>query len=124
MTSRYYGETEELLEKYAWYNKNAQDRTWPVGSKKPNDLGLFDMHGNVWTWCQERHRNYPQPQGEKANEDEEDTASINMQYTRLLHGGSFYNRAVFVRSAYRARSEAGVRGDDVGLRPARTFTAD
>src|SRR5262249_17179492 len=35
-TSRYFGETEELLEKYAWYLKNSQDRTWPVGNKKPN----------------------------------------------------------------------------------------
>jgi eukaryotic-like serine/threonine-protein kinase len=49
VTSRYFGETEELLPRYAWYVTNSQDRTWPVGSKKPNDLGLFDMHGNVWT---------------------------------------------------------------------------
>src|SRR5262249_27581781 len=53
-TARYYGETEELLEKYAWYGKNGQGRSWPVGSKKPNDLGMFDMQGNVYTWCQER----------------------------------------------------------------------
>jgi serine/threonine protein kinase/formylglycine-generating enzyme required for sulfatase activity len=53
VTSRYYGETEELLEKYGWYSKNGKERTRPVGSKKPNDLGLFDLHGNVYTWCQE-----------------------------------------------------------------------
>ena len=45
VTSRYYGETEELLPKYAWYEKNSKEQTWPVGSLKPNDLGLFDMHG-------------------------------------------------------------------------------
>ena len=50
MTSRYYGETEKLLEKCAWYLRNAKERTWPVGTKKPNDLGLFDMHGNVYAW--------------------------------------------------------------------------
>jgi formylglycine-generating enzyme required for sulfatase activity len=38
LTARYYGETEELLSRYAWYEKNSQERTWPVGSKKPNDL--------------------------------------------------------------------------------------
>src|SRR5439155_22571080 len=46
-TARYYGETEELLPKYAWYLKNAQDRPWPVGMLKPNDFGLFDAHGNA-----------------------------------------------------------------------------
>jgi formylglycine-generating enzyme required for sulfatase activity/tRNA A-37 threonylcarbamoyl transferase component Bud32 len=58
MTSRSYGETAELLDKYGWYFDNADERTWPVGRKKPNDLGLFDMHGNVYAWCQERYRDY------------------------------------------------------------------
>ncbi|HLN31251.1 MAG TPA: protein kinase [Gemmataceae bacterium] len=47
VTSRYYGETEALLGEYGWYQTNAAERSWPVGRKKPNDLGLFDMHGNV-----------------------------------------------------------------------------
>ena len=63
VTSRYYGETEELLPKYGWYNKNGRDRSWPVGSKKPNDLGLFDVNGNVFTWCQERIQSVSQVKG-------------------------------------------------------------
>ncbi len=63
LTSRYYGETEELLPKYAWYQKNSQERTWPVGSLKPNDLGLFDVQGNVFTWCQESYKAYPAGEG-------------------------------------------------------------
>src|SRR5262249_54429099 len=52
-TNRYYGESEELLGKYGVYSGNSRDhRSWPVGSLKPNDLGLFDMHGNLWCWCQ------------------------------------------------------------------------
>jgi formylglycine-generating enzyme required for sulfatase activity len=66
VTSRSYGETEELLDRYAWYLTNAHERTWPVGSKKPNDLGLFDLHGNVYTWCQESYQDYP---GRKALPD-------------------------------------------------------
>jgi hypothetical protein len=60
LTSRYYGETEELLTKYAWYFKNSLEKTWPVGNLKPNDLGWFDAHGNVYAWCQERYLRYPQ----------------------------------------------------------------
>jgi formylglycine-generating enzyme required for sulfatase activity len=59
LTSRYYGETEDLLPKYAWYTKNSQEKTWPAGSLKPNDLGLFDVQGDVYTWCQESYKRYP-----------------------------------------------------------------
>src|SRR5262249_3349367 len=47
VTSRHYGHCDDLLEKYGWYIKNAPDRTSPVGSLKPNDWGLFDMHGQL-----------------------------------------------------------------------------
>ena len=75
VTSGYYGETDELLPKYAWYNKNSKERTWPVGSLKPNDLGLFDVQGNVFTWCQESFKPYPSVKGEESAEDQEDGLS-------------------------------------------------
>src|SRR5262249_10588919 len=53
VTSRCFGETEELLPHYAWYNKNSKNSIWPVGQLMPNDFGLFDAHGNVYCWCQE-----------------------------------------------------------------------
>ena len=121
-TSRYFGQTEELLDKYAWYIHNAQDRTWPLGSKKPNDLGLFDLHGNVYTWCQESHRDYPAPKDGEVVEDKEDVLSIDRTSHRVLRGGSFGHLASFVRCANRDRFAPTLRGDDVGFRPARTFT--
>ena len=62
-----FGEPWELLEKYGWYNKNSPNRTQPVGSLKPNDLGLFDLHGNIWEWCQDRY--YKEPGKENNGND-------------------------------------------------------
>jgi formylglycine-generating enzyme required for sulfatase activity len=89
-TSRYYGSSLDLLPRYAWYNANAQDRTWPVGQKRPNALGLFDMHGNVWNWCQEGYRDYPAGARERPFRDLEDTRAITLDLPRGVRGGMFY----------------------------------
>ena len=124
VTSRYYGETEELLPKYAWYNKNGRDRSWPVGSKRPNDFGFFDVHGNVFTWCQERIKAYPESKDNETHEDKEDILIISLD-NRLLRGGSFDVPAFIVRSAFRQGVVPTYRSDgDVGLRPARTLPTD
>ena len=47
-----FGESDALLADYAWCNVNSENHAWPVAGLKPNDLGLFDMHGNVWQWCE------------------------------------------------------------------------
>src|SRR5262245_9051799 len=122
VTSQSYGETEELLEKYGWYVKNSKERTWPVGSKKPNDLGLFDLHGNVYTWCQERYQGYPTLKEGAAIDDKEDSLSIKSTDNRVLRGGSFDSQASFVRCAARSGNMPSLRHYSVGLRPARTFT--
>jgi formylglycine-generating enzyme required for sulfatase activity len=125
VTSWYYGETEELLAEYGWYQKNGQERTWPVGGKKPNDLGLFDLHGNVWNWCQGEYRDdYAVSKGGKALEDEEDSLQIVSTNTRVLRGGSFGDRASVVRCALRGGGVPTLRDDDVGFRPARTLPLD
>jgi formylglycine-generating enzyme required for sulfatase activity len=122
VTSRSYGETEELLAEYGWYQKNSKDRSWPVGVKKPNDLGLFDLHGNVWNWCQGEHQgDYAVSKGGKALEDEEDRLQIVSTNGRVVRGGSFGYPASVVRCAARYWRVPSDRGFYVGFRPARTL---
>jgi serine/threonine protein kinase/formylglycine-generating enzyme required for sulfatase activity len=121
LTSRYFGETEELLQKYAWYFKNSPEQTRPVGTLKPNDLGLFESQGNVYTWCQESYNFYPSRKGDAAVEDREDEFVVKSIDSRVLRGGSFLNLASNVRSANRLYSVPTNRYTDFGFRPARTL---
>jgi serine/threonine protein kinase/formylglycine-generating enzyme required for sulfatase activity len=123
VTSHYYGETEELLPKYGWYfdNTGKGKRTQPVGTTKPNDLGLFDMHGNIMTWCRESYKDYSLANNDKNKDDKEDNDSIDATVGRVLRGGSFFNPVSNVRSAYRNLLVPSNRAFQVGLRPARTF---
>ena len=58
-----------------------------MGSLKPNDFGLFDVQGNVVTWCQESHKPYPTANGDEAAEDEEDKSVIIPTQSRVFRGG-------------------------------------
>ena len=121
VTSRYFGEAEDLLPKYAWYLKNSQEKTWPVGSLKPNDLGLFDVQGNVFTWRQESYKSYFKTKNGEATEDKEDALSIEGTTSRVLRGGSFFALASNVRSAVRSNNVPTTRNFNVGFRLARTL---
>jgi formylglycine-generating enzyme required for sulfatase activity len=119
LTSRYYGETDELLPDYAWYVKNARDKTWPVGTKKPNDFGFFDLLGNTSTWCQESSR--PYPSGAKVYNDEEGDLTIVSTAERIIRGGTFSDNAKDVRSANRGRIPAIAHHNSFGFRVAKTL---
>jgi formylglycine-generating enzyme required for sulfatase activity len=111
----------ELLGKYGVYVGNSGGHSWPVGSKQPNDWGLFDMHGNVWCWCQEKPKDYVQDQVGKALELIEDTLNVNNEDVRLLRGGSFINYPLYLRSARRFDFAPASRSNYQGFRPVRTF---
>jgi formylglycine-generating enzyme required for sulfatase activity len=116
VTSRFYGRSPELLGHYAWYVRNADERTHPVGRLRPNDLGLFDMLGNVGEWCQDRFGPYP---ARGAVEDVEDPNRGDAD-SRRLRGGSFDKHAGSLRSARRYTDPPASRFITVGLRVART----
>jgi formylglycine-generating enzyme required for sulfatase activity/tetratricopeptide (TPR) repeat protein len=124
VTARCYGEADDLLGEYARYEGNSQGRSWPVGGRKPNDLGLFDLHGNIWTWCQEASGSYPADQRGRVKEDKESIKFFVYLESRVVRGGSFSNYAAGLRSANRVWYVPSVRSVLVGLRPARTFATD
>ena len=122
-TSQYYVETEELLGNYAWYEKNSNSLVQRVGTKKPNDFGLFDMQGNCYTWCQEPYDTYSDVQNDDAVDDKEANQLVIISAdNRVLRSGSFNNQLSVVRSAYRGSFVPSNRDLNVGFRPARTFT--
>jgi formylglycine-generating enzyme required for sulfatase activity len=97
-TRYYFGDDEKLLWEYAWYNENSGGKTHPVGQKKPNNWGLFDMHGNVWEWCEDGwHDNYKNSpkNGTAWNDNHSQTKA------RVTRGGSWFYDPRDCRSAYR-----------------------
>jgi formylglycine-generating enzyme required for sulfatase activity len=116
VTSRYYGSSEALLPEYGWY---AQDRAWPVGSLKPNDLGLFDMLGNSQEWCFDLYV----ADRTRANrfDDMPTTQPLKNDGNRVLRGGELGNRPLSLRCAARTHTAPVTRNHATGFRPARTF---
>jgi len=120
-TSRFFGATEETMSHYAWYLGNARDRTWPVGLLKPNDHGIFDVHGNAWDWCLEPFTPYSAPVEGMLIEDGAHSLALTDIKMHLVRGGAFNTRPVFVRAAYRnCYNRPSSRINTIGLRVART----
>lgn len=118
-TARSYGRSEAMLAHYGWYIHNSQDRTWPCGLLKPNDWGLFDMHGNLWETCHDV-ASYALPGTQAEEVDEDRGGEVRGGVPRVLRGGSFHLLAPVVRCAYRHSNRPEARNLAAGLRVART----
>ncbi|AKB25921.1 hypothetical protein MSMTP_2452 [Methanosarcina sp. MTP4] len=114
-TTRYYfGDGDSKLGDYAWYTENSGSKTHSVGQKKPNPWGLYDMHGNVWEWCQDTYcSDYS-----VALSDGSACESRN-PFARIRRGGSGANCARNCRSATRSYNGAGSRSSFLGFRVLR-----
>ncbi|MFO1041031.1 MAG: SUMF1/EgtB/PvdO family nonheme iron enzyme [Planctomycetaceae bacterium] len=126
-TSRFYGETDELLEHYAWFGRNSGDTVQRVGTKKPNDFGFFDMQGSCYFWCQEPFEYHPVIEDDETIEDNEvsrDKLVVDRSVPRILRGGVFYYLPIIERAAYRFPYIPTDAAIVPGIRPARTLKSE
>jgi formylglycine-generating enzyme required for sulfatase activity len=119
-SARFYGLTDELLDRYAYYEKNSRNRTWPVGRLKPNDLGLFDLLGNVEEWCQDAWAPYQIEANGSPSLDKEQLGPLANDVYRNMRGGYFGDHSINLRSGRRSANLPYLREGALGFRLART----
>lgn len=105
-TAYSFGDDTAKLAEYAWYQLNSQEKTQPIGSKKPNPWGLYDMYGNVAEWTYDQYiPDFYQHLSKKATKNP--VAEPESLYPLSIRGGSFQDAAADLRSAKRRGSEPG-----------------
>lgn len=108
-TAYSFGDDRRELSNYAWYSENSSEHTHPVGSKRPNKFGLYDMHGNVGEWCSNWLGQYP-------NHSVVDPVGPSSGKFKVSRGLSFNHWAVHNRSGNRSEHLPEVASWTVGFR--------
>ena len=101
------------VDEVAWHRDNSRGKTQPVGQKQANELGLYDMSGNVWEWCWDWH-------GDHQTKATDDPKGPDTGFRRIYRGGSWFSVAHDARIAYRYfYGDPNYRSDAIGFRLAR-----
>jgi formylglycine-generating enzyme required for sulfatase activity len=120
-TSRYYGASQDLLGRYAWSYETSRNHAWPCGSLLPNELGLFDMLGNLWEWCQDLYQTRQVDTSGNVYEDINIHIYIDQSEPRVLRGGAYNHPPAGARSSNRGWNAPEDRYSHDGFRPSRTY---
>ena len=106
---RYSGSND--LYDVAWYRENSDSRTHEVGGKRPNELGIYDMSGNVWEWCRDWYDDSYYGRSPAMS-----PTGPSSGFVRVLRGGSWRDDAQYCRSAYRGDYDPSYRFFNYGFR--------
>jgi formylglycine-generating enzyme required for sulfatase activity len=101
-TAYFFGDDASKLKAYAWYEDNAGGKPQPVGQKPPNPWGLYDVHGNVWEWCNDFYKVDYYQESPKENPRGPETGE-----TKVLRGGAWKFSAESCRCGYRYNENPG-----------------
>jgi formylglycine-generating enzyme required for sulfatase activity len=110
-TKYHSGKEEDHLKEVAWYDANSGERTHPVGEKKPNAWGLYDMHGNVYQWCSDWYGENFYLNGHTNN-----PAGPKHGTCRVVRGGCWAHFSLDCRAANRGSREPSYRSSYIGFR--------
>jgi formylglycine-generating enzyme required for sulfatase activity len=118
-TTYFWGNDSAKVDEYAWYIKNSNGFTYPVGDKKPNPYGLYDIVGDAWEWCSDYYGTY----GKNPIKDPTGPAKSSGLYPSLkvLRGGATNVGLEELRSAFRHIHNPYHEGNPMGFRCARAF---
>jgi formylglycine-generating enzyme required for sulfatase activity len=110
-----FGDSAAEIGQYAWFGYNSQGEPQPVGTRKPNPWGLYDMHGNVWEWCWDLWL------GPYSAEQQTSPLEPEVGAYRILRGGAFFDSPEFLRSAARYWFEPTDQFKFIGFRCVRAL---